>query len=288
MLPDTRPELLDLRRRIDAEIARRDGGDKAIAKRRASQRRGLDKLADRRRFKITPVPLGETARVISGLTGAAFQNKVKMPGQSDRVLTDGASNCKIGGDVLVGRLKGARIVTLTLEERATCPRSCRLWDACYGNGMPLATRWTVGPALEVKLRAEVAELCARHELVLVRLHVLGDFPSTAYVRLWAELLTLHPGLHVFGFTAHAPASEIGAEIAQLRTSLPDRFCVRHSERTGEWGSFTIDFPTAQARIGDALVCPEQRDAMNGNAKGVHCGSCGACWAGGGPIAFVLH
>jgi hypothetical protein len=46
-------------------------------------------------------------------------------------------------------------------------------------------------------------------------------------------------------------------------------------------------------IGDAVVCPEQRDAMNGSERGIHCGSCGLCWKTGGsatgrPIAFVEH
>ena len=48
----------------------------------------------------------------------------------ENVLKCGRNNSKIGGDVLVGRLRGARIFTLTLEERATCPRSCAMWRAC--------------------------------------------------------------------------------------------------------------------------------------------------------------
>jgi hypothetical protein len=41
-------------------------------------------------------------------------------------------------------------------------------------------------------------------------------------------------------------------------------------------------------IGDAVVCPEQRDAMEGDARSVHCGSCGVCWSTEAPVAFVEH
>lgn len=58
-------------------------------------------------------------------------------------------------------------------------------------------------------------------------------------------------------------------------------------------SFTLPFPTDRPMIGDAVVCPEQRDAMNGSERATHCGSCGLCWKTGGnatgrPIAFVEH
>ena len=38
-----------------------------------------------------------------------------------------SKNKKLGKVVKVGRLQGARIFTLTLEERATCPTTCAHW-----------------------------------------------------------------------------------------------------------------------------------------------------------------
>lgn len=135
---------------------------------------------------------------------------------------------------------------------------------------------------------EVAELCATHAHVLIRLHVLGDFWSLDYLSFWVGQIDLHDNLTIFGFTAWAPGTEIGDGIARVRAALPDRFMVRTSERTGEWGAFTLDFPTEEPRIGDALVCPEQRDANAGHKKQLHCGSCGACWNDARPIAFIRH
>jgi hypothetical protein len=255
--------------------------------RRAIEKR--DTVADRRRFKTTAVPMGQPAKLApKSATGTLFPSRVFDPILDERILKDGSSNAKIGGDVLAGHLKGAKIFTLTLEERATCPQSCDLWDGCYGNSMQHSRRWRHGPALEARIRAEVKDLCNRNDRVLIRLHILGDFYSLAYVRLWADLIDKHLGLFVFGFTAWRANTLIGAEIVALRRLRPDRFFMRHSGWSGPWGSFTLDFPTEKARIGSAIVCPEQRDAMDGGARGMHCGACGLCWKGDTAIAFVEH
>lgn len=245
-------------------------------------------LKDRRRFKTVPIPFGQVSRLApADATGTIFPTRVFDVVGHENVLKDGASNAKIGGDVLKGRLKGARIFTLTLEERATCPRSCGLWAQCYGNGMQYAWRWRHGPELEEAIRIEVGGLCAAHEKVLIRLHVLGDFYSLDYLALWARLLDEHEDLHVFGFTAWGPKTEIGASIARVRDALGMRFAIRHSGSAGRWGSFTIDFPTEKARLGDAIICPEQSEAMRGE-RGRHCGTCALCWQSDAAIVFVEH
>lgn len=242
---------------------------------------------DRRRFKDTKPPSGE-ARVLADAeaTGAIFPGRVAAPAEGRPVLVGGANNRKIGGDVLVGRLRGAKILTLTLEERATCPRACQHWRSCYGNNMQWPTRWRHGPELIDKIAAEIAEHCAGGRCVLVRLHVLGDFWSVDYVQSWEALLDEYPGLHVFGFTAWAPDTPIGGEIAAVRQFNPGRFMIRHSGSCYAWGAFTLDHATRRKRIGEAIVCPEQRDA--GTARATHCGNCGVCWATDRPIAFMEH
>ena len=250
----------------------------------------VGQVRDRRRFQTTSVPLGETGSKTApaDATGTIFPRKVSPVLDDKCVLIDGANQCKIGGDVMVGRLKGARIYTLTLEERATCPKSCALWTTCYGNGMQWSTRWKHGKQLEDRLRVEVDDLIREHGTILIRLHILGDFYSREYVCLWAELLDTYPGLNIFGFTAWKPDTEIGRAVAVLRGAYPDRFAIRHSNMTGPWGSFTINFPTDRTKIGDAVVCPEQRDAMNGDGRGKHCGNCALCWQSSVPVGFVEH
>src|SRR5262249_24811065 len=46
--------------------------------------------------------------------------------------------------------------TLTLEERATCPTTCRHWRDCYGNKMHRAQRWQRGPWETVSNRDDFA------------------------------------------------------------------------------------------------------------------------------------
>lgn len=263
-------------------------GDKIAA--RKAERADADavRVRDRRRFKTTPVPVGEPFKMAAAdATGTMYPTRVMTPGPAEPVLKDGSSNSKIGGDVFKGWLRGARIVTLTLEERATCPRSCAIWRGCYGNGMQHPRRWRHGPELDQAIAREVADLCATHVRVLVRLHVLGDFYSLEYLALWARLLDEHAGLAVFGFTAWPPGTPIGDGVARLRAAVGRRFSIRHSGRSGAWGSFTIDFPTAKARIGDAVICPEQREAMAGR-QGRHCGNCALCWQSDLPVVFVEH
>jgi hypothetical protein len=141
---------------IDAALA---GGPGQVVPAGLPKRPGRKPHVSERRGKVaTLAAAGLTARQMSERIGA-----------------------KIGGDVLVGRLKGARIFTLTLEERATCPRSCAHLAGCYGNAMPHPVRWQADDAFEDRLSMEIAELCAAHDTVLVRLHILGDFYSARYV-----------------------------------------------------------------------------------------------------------
>lgn len=265
--------------------------DKANQRRAAAAARKVEKLADRRRMKITPVPGVDAPRSApASATGTLFPNRVEDPRDGISVLKDGRHNSKIGGDVLKGRLKGARIFTLTLEERETCPRTCHAWRICYGNGMSHSVRWRHGAELQARLIDEISALCAQHDRVLIRLHVLGDFYSVGYVNLWAELLWRHPNLFVFGFTAWAPPTPIGTSIVRLRLVLPQRFMIRHSGMGGRWGSYVLadaDHAGSVAMFPDAAVCPEQADAMAGK-QGRHCGSCALCWQSDLNIVFVPH
>ncbi len=264
-----------------------------IANRRAWERaeKARARVKDRRRFQITVPADGRISTVADkDAEGTIYPTSVETPTASSDVLVNGVNNRKIGGDVLVGRLKGAQIMTLALEERATCPRSCIHWLTCYGNNIP-SRRWAHGGALEDAIRRQVPELLRKRPL-LVRLHVLGDFYSLAYLRMWVELLDAHPDLAVFGFTAWGGGTEIGDAVKRVREAAPDQFAIRTSGETGPMGSWTIDWPTEKRFVrinGDAaLVCPEQRDANDTGKRGKHCGNCAACWQSDVAVAFIEH
>jgi hypothetical protein len=79
-----------------------------------------------------------------------FQPRVRSD-EVQRVLKDGHQSRKIGKFVTKGKMRGFPIFTLTLEERATCPRSCLQWATCFGNNMQAAERIVAGPELEAAL-----------------------------------------------------------------------------------------------------------------------------------------
>lgn len=213
-------------------------------------------------------------------------------GKSERVIKE-SSNVKLGKRVTKGHLTGFKIFTVTLEERKTCPRSCAHWADCYGNNMPFATRYAANADLESRMESELADLQKKNPKgFLVRLHILGDFYSVAYVAKWKEWLASFPALHIYGYTANQPdaadanESAIGQAVLSLREGEPVRFAVRFSgnfERatmTALSGDDTR--ATDMVATGKAFICPVQ------TGKTASCGTCGLCWTASKPVVFLTH
>ena len=112
-----------------------------------------------------------------------------------------SSNDKLGKKIVKGAWKDSYFMTLTLEERATCPRSCTHWDDCYGNGMRFAQRMKTDGLME-SIEAELAALSPKKKFT-IRLHVLGDFYSVEYVEFWDRMMKTYDNITIFGYTAHA-------------------------------------------------------------------------------------
>jgi hypothetical protein len=211
----------------------------------------------------------------------------------ERLLKDGEHSGKIGRRVRKGAWKGFPIFTLTLEERATCPTSCRHWGSCYGNNMPMARRWRHGEQLEWRLRREVAAIELDNPAgFVVRLHSLGDFYSIGYVAMWRELLERHAALHVFGYTAHVEPIEdvIAYELALLVRDYwtrldPPRFAVRFSNAP-VYARSTITLEVPSQRPADAVICPAQWTPSGKKAQA--CATCALCWGSTKRVAFLQH
>lgn len=209
---------------------------------------------------------------------------VKPVSDMRTVLVSGHSNVKIGRDVRKGPLRGYWIFTLSLEERATCPRSCHHWATCYGNGMPYAKRVdhrdqaALQEAIEADIRRELARRGRRG--ILVRLHALGDFFTPSYVEFWQSMLALHPRLAVYGYTAWPPESPIGAQVAHAKALYGDRFAIRWSNG-GTDEDCTVPVQSIDEAV-NAIVCPEQTGAT------AACATCGLCWGTRRNIAFLEH
>lgn len=212
-----------------------------------------------------------------------YPNRVRQPDHN--VLKSGANQRKLGAIVRKGKWKGFPIFSLTLEERATCPRSCRQWLNCYGNNMGRSIRYEAGAALEAQLWRELIELQRQDPKgFVVRLHILGDFYSVEYVRFWERALKAFPALHVFGYTARnnlpgrRNADPIGVAVEDLRSRMWDRFAVRTS---GAYSGPRTKVIQEARHKGEAIICPAQTNNRT-------CATCALCWTTKKPIAFLQH
>jgi len=216
-----------------------------------------------------------------------FPGSVVSADQSPRLLIDGFNSRKVGKRVVKGAWAGMPIFTLTLEERASCPRSCAQWLACYGNNMHWSRRHRLDEDLIVALALEIeAKQRAHPGGFVIRAHILGDFGSPddpdlalAYVAMWRLAFAENPALRMFSYTAHDPASAIGRAIDALNDAFPERCRVRFSGRAlGGRGALVID-SLAQSKH---VVCPAQTDQTD------CCATCALCWSMDRPVEFLRH
>ena len=231
------------------------------------------------------IPPHDHPAIMSGQT--IYPTTVRSARSSDRwALKTAEHSRKIGGEILKGKWAGFPAYALTLEERATCPKSCHHWRSCMGNKMQWADRVQAGPDLEWRLEREVALLDIDHPNgFAVRLHNLGDFYSVQYVERWHRLLERDSSLHVWGYTARVDRTDpIASALVALVRCEWDRFAVRFSNApivTFELPS-TISVEHPYQVPTDAVLCPEQV------GKTESCSTCALCWQSKRRIAFLQH
>jgi len=212
-------------------------------------------------------------------TGTIYQKNVHPPHHAQSILKKGSQNKKLGFKITTGKWTNKRLYSLTLEERATCPRSCHHWEDCYGNNMPFAHRFKHGTALVKKLELEITELMSKHKHgVVIRLHVLGDFYSHRYVKFWRKMLIRFPKLCIFGYTARD--DNIGNDIKVLNERYADQCVIRFSrnEKFDGKNRYAAD----EDMMINAFTCPEQ----TGKVK--NCANCGLCWSVDKTVRFLTH
>ena len=219
-----------------------------------------------------------------------FPTRVKSATEVPRVLVGGHNNPKIGAAVEKGPWAGFPIFTLTLPERTTCPRSCENWRTCFGNAMPMPRRHAPGPALVAALDRELRRKALDHPTgFAVRLHVLGDFYSVEYAAEWARWMAELPPLHVWGYTARLPDTDIGGLIAEMNRLWPSRWRVRFSVASDAAHAplqvTTIWRHPDAPRQPEGLMCPQSLE------RTACCATCGLCWAPSHDaerVVFVGH
>lgn len=216
-------------------------------------------------------------------TGTRFPTRVLPVSAMGSILVSGHSNVKIGRDVRKGKLRGYRIFTLSLEERATCPTSCEHWRSCYGNAMPFAKRVDHRDPAFLPALAEEIDMLMRKPWpgVLIRLHALGDFYSPEYVGFWRRMLVKHQNLALYGYTARNNEDDIGPAVFVLRRDFGLRAMIR-SSNGARHNLATVSIKAEADCPANAFVCPEQ------TGKTRCCATCAACWSTTKNVAFLEH
>jgi len=274
--------------KTDAEIAVRVGCTPFYVK---QIRKGVTGNHDQKQSRFVARPLmGRATLGMPPIDNAAvmdgrslFRNHVSAVAR-ETVFKSGHNSSKIGKTITKGKWKGFEVYTLTLEERATCPKTCKHWRSCYGNNMQFAQRFAHGDALEEKIVCEIAAMARRHPRgFAIRLHTLGDFYSVRYVRLWEILLEDCPQLHIFGFSARWDyhGDPVARALIDLVRTKWDRFAIRFSNApVDECSTTSIEHP--YQKPADAVICPQQL------GKTASCSTCALCWQSKRRVAFIQH
>ena len=207
---------------------------------------------------------------------SAFGNMVLKPARNNKKLGNGV--------VKKGRWKGMPLFSVTLVERETCPSDCIRWDSCYGNNMPFAHRFVVNLDFYETVEKELKALSIKYPKgFVVRLHILGDFPHLEYVMFWRMMLVRFSQLHIYGYTAHNPVTNLGGHIdTQLNRLYPYGKCVIRFSLPLRYNSNGWRYASPKDLGKDSFHCPEQTE------KTESCLTCAACWESTKTVFFEEH
>ena len=117
-------------------------------------------------------------------------------------------------------------------------------------------------------------LNSSNQLLLIRLHILGDFFSVKYVKFWRKMLKTFNNIALYGYTAnniksiYSESRAIAKEIIKLNEN--EHCHIRFSnDLTNKFSANSYDI--VKPVKGVSIVCPVQED------KTANCGTCGLCW-----------
>ena len=202
-----------------------------------------------------------------------------------KIIKD-SKNIKLGKKVIKGMYNNYKLKTVTLIERETCPADCVHWEDCYGNNMPFAHRINHEDQNLLQKRIYNELLNSSNQLLLIRLHVLGDFFNVKYVKFWSIMLNTFKNIAIYGYTANNINSkiELSRDIAKeiIKLNYSKHSHIRFSnDLTNSFSANSYDI--VKPVKGKSILCPVQEN------KTANCGTCGLCWnQNSQSIIFKTH
>jgi biotin operon repressor len=144
--------------------------------------------------------------------------------------------------------------------------------------MQAAERIEHGGDLMVGLAHEIAMLLPAHRRLPGAAAWCRRLRSPTYVSFWRDQLRAVPALHVFGFTAHGPASDIGRALSELISNIGwKQAAIRFSGAPGRDLGARVLGPGETDT--DAILCPAGTGATD------CCATCALCWQSQRSISF---
>ena len=187
-----------------------------------------------------------------------------------------------------GKFRNLPLYVLTLPERLSCPE-CKVRNYCYGDNMPFAKRMNPrSKCFRNALQADLNKLSKRHKRgYVVRLHELGDFFSSEYVRFWRDMLKLHSGLSIFGYSHQRDSRKfgrIGTALDKVFLQHRGRFNIMDSDASHGTGVRPVAqvLDEGETSRPGLITCPQQ------TKRSRSCVTCGLCMNGQTEVAFLRH
>ena len=144
--------------------------------------------------------------------------------------------------------------------------------------MPFAVRMDhTSPEFEEGLLEDCGLLSTRYpDGWVLRLHELGDFFDTDYVRFWETMLDVFQPLHIFGYSHRK--GRIGGALDNLTS---DRFRIMDSDGAHR-SKVRQPAIVSSEPVPGYVTCPQQEE------RTPSCITCGLCMNGRTPIRFIDH
>jgi hypothetical protein len=201
---------------------------------------------------------------------------------------------------------GGSIWHFDLPAIVTCPgRSSVCEQVCYATRRRFRfpqvqerLQWCYQQSRRADFVQRVAQEIRRKGILVVRIHVSGDFFSAAYAGKWLEVMRQSPRVKFYFYTRSWRRPSIAAVLERMAALPCCKAWYSIDRETGLPAYVPVGVRLAylQDREGDApelidlmfrvhrlrrqrfslpLVCPQE--TPKGAANDVNCGNCGTCW-----------
>jgi hypothetical protein len=200
---------------------------------------------------------------------------------------------------------GSAIHLWSLPAGKTCPGKTEVCNRhCYAQqsrfliqSVKERLEWNLAQITRTDYVPRMVNEIRRKGVLVVRIHVSGDFASAEYAAKWLEIIRQCPKVRFYGYSRSWRIPEIAAVLEQMaalknvrlwysldsQTGLPERvpvgvrLCylqVTEDEQPELW-DLVFRVRRLRRRIPLAMTCPHETE--RGKEQGTTCGSCGKCW-----------